>query len=84
MGTTYVLGFYATSDNQDPNGITLSATGLANPLVLTDFNSTSPLVLYVECSVTFTASSTTTSISLIGGDIPGYLYADDVYMYACQ
>ena len=81
VGTTYILGFFATSDNQNPNGITLSATGLTG-LTINNF-ATSQLGLYVECAATFTATSNTTTITIIGGDVPGYLYADDIYVYAC-
>jgi hypothetical protein len=84
IGTTYVLGFFATSDNTYPNGITLSATGMSSPLEVNDITTSEALILYVECSTTFVATSATTTISLIGWDVPGWLFADDIYMYACQ
>ena len=81
VGTTYIFGFWATSDNGTPNGITLQATGMAD-LALNTIQVTSQ-GLYLSCSTTFVATATSTTISIIGWDVPGFLDVDDISVLAC-
>ena len=82
VGQRYVIGIYCTSDNRFPNGIDIivDSTTLMRAMNVT----VSPSIGYYSfCSATFTATATSTLIRVIGGDLPGFLYIDDVSVYQC-
>jgi len=80
-GDFYRFTFWATSDNQFPNTIDVYFSGA---LIVTLSNTTTPhLGSFIEYSVLVQASSTTSEFALIGGDVPGVLYVDDLSLFVC-